>query len=542
MRMKRLNQRLAAAKAATLCGLLLTSACTTTQPSSTDPRIAQVQNNLLPAFVTPQTQPMQMADRMRHYGVPGISVAVVQNGQLLWSHAWGVADVATGRPLTPSTPMQAASISKAVAAVGALRLVQDQRLVLDQDVATQLRSWQLPPGEQSAEHPVTLRRLLSHGAGLGVSGFAGYVPGAPVPTTLQVLDGLAPANSAAVRVQHRPGSRWEYSGGGYVVLQQLMEDMTGEPFAAWMQREVLARAGMASSSFVAPQGPALATVAVGHQKKLPIANSETSSTSAATPTPVPITGQHRLHPELAAAGLWTTPSDLARLTLALQRSASPQGPAPQLLQAATMAQALQPQQGTSGLGFVLQGTPVVDNTGAGPGQRFGHDGSNQGFESRWLADRQRGVVVMTNSNGAMPLMIEVIYAIAQVHGWADWQALNPAGLQERLQANPVFLRGSMNQWGLSAPLRRTGALTYTADLALPAGRTEYKVAAADWAAVDLGQAQAAAAPGMAAAQHTTSLVPAGPNLVLMVDRPGRYRFELDATGENGPVVRVRPLD
>jgi CubicO group peptidase (beta-lactamase class C family) len=506
------------------------AAVTTPQPATQD-AAARVQAGLLPAFVTAQTQPMQMADRMRHYGVPGISVAVVQNGQLLWAHAWGVADVATGRALTPTTVMQAASISKAVAAVGALQLVQDQRLALDASVNSQLRSWQLPPGAQSAAHAVTLRQLLSHSAGLGVSGFDGYATGAAVPTLLQVLDGLPPANSAPVRLESQPGSQWAYSGGGFVVLQQLMQDVTGESFAPWMQREVLARAGMVRSSFVAPTGSAWDAAAVGHEAGLPI------------------TGLRVVHPELAAAGLWTTPSDLARFTLALQRSmGSAASTSPTLLQAAALAQALQPQAGPTGLGFVLEGPRPAPRGGAAapdgdPGQRFGHNGSNQGFESRWVADGQRGVAVMANSNGAMPLMLEVIRAVAQVHGWQDWQALTQARLNTTLEATPLFVRGGMNGWGLATPLQRTAPLRYSADVVLAAGRVEFKVAAADWAVVDLGRSpldEPKSAPG--AAQPALQLSPAGPNLVLNVDRPGRYRFDLDASAPAGPQLRVQRLD
>jgi CubicO group peptidase (beta-lactamase class C family) len=461
---------------------------------------AEMANSLLPAFVTADTKPMRLPDRMRHYGVPGLSVAVVDRGQLVWAQAWGVVQVGQPAPLTPDTPMQAASISKAVAAVGALRLVDEGRLGLDVDLNTVLRAWQIPPGAQSPDKPVTLRRVLSHSAGFTVSGFVGYAPSAPVPSTLQVLDGLPPANSSAVRVDIAPGSQWRYSGGGFVVLQQLMEDSSGVPFFDLMQREVLTPASMVNSSFALPPA-ALAQAAVGHDKGVPVA------------------GLRAVHPELAAAGLWTTPTDLARFTLAL----------PQLLQASTLDAALKPQFERSGLGFILEGQ--------GPTQRFGHDGRNLGFEARWLADRVdggRAVVVMANANGAMGLIGEVIRAIAQVQGWADWQAITQAQLLARVQKTPLFVRGNFNDWGVSAPMQRLPRDRFVATVMAPAGRLEFKLAAADWAAVDLGLAT-----DRPSAATYLPLTVAGANVSFDVKAAGPVQIKLDMRHPSGPRVQMR---
>lgn len=265
--------------------------------------------------------------------------------------------------MTPDKPTQAASISKALASVAALQWVEQGRLGLDTDINTALRSWQVPPGAQTAAAPVTLRRLLSHSAGFGVSGFEGYDLTLPVPTLLQVLDGLPPANSAAVRVETAPGSAWRYSGGGFTVVQQLLEDIRGQDFASLMQAAVLSPAGMTRSSFKVPSEHA-----VGHQQGQPIA------------------GGFRRHPELAAAGLWTTPSDLARFSMAM----------PQLLTPAMLKAALTPQFDQSGLGFVLD--PATG--------RFGHDGSNRGFESRWLANgRVRRAAALSMGGGNLVFQV-----------------------------------------------------------------------------------------------------------------------------------------
>jgi CubicO group peptidase (beta-lactamase class C family) len=467
-------------------------------------RVTQVENALLPAFITANTQPMRLADRMQHYQVPGLSVAVVDKGQLVWAQAWGVAQA--GQPLRTDTRLQAASISKAVSAVAALRLVQAGVLNLDVDINTQLRSWQIPPGAQTADKPVTLRRVLSHSAGLTVDGFRGYVPGSAIPTTVQVLNGAPPANSEPVRVDVAPGTAWRYSGGGFTVMQQLMEDVSGLGFAELMQKEVLTPAGMSRSSFVLTADE-LAQAAVGHQKGQPI------------------NGLRVLHPELAAAGLWTTPSDMARLTVALLNTLANRPPA--LLPAARLQEALSPQFGPSGLGFRLEGQA---------GERFGHNGGNVGFESRWLADRQdggRAVVVMANANGAMPLMLEVIRAIAQVHGWADWQAPTQAQLVARAKSTPLFVRGNFNDWSLNAPMQRLPRDRFMATVMAPAGRLEFKLAAADWAVMDLG---------LASDRATTAtflpLTVAGANVSFDVKVAGPVQIELDLRHPAGPRVQI----
>jgi CubicO group peptidase (beta-lactamase class C family) len=344
--------------------------------ATADPRAAQMARSLLPALATERTRAVTLQERMRHYGVPGLSVAVVDDGRIAWAAAWGYADAAARVPMIPATRLQSGSIAKPVAALGALKLVELGRLTLDEPVGPRLPSWpyaaELPPG-------VNLRRLLSHDAGLTVGGFAGYLPDGPMPTLLQLLDGLPPANSPAVRSDRAPGLGWRYSGGGYQVMQLLMQEITQERFADWMQREVLLPAGMTASLYgVLPQATA-ADVAVGHQ--------------GLTPMPE----RRRTYPEQAAAGLLTTPSDLARLTLQLQAALA--GSERELLRPATLRQVLQPQARGSGmvmgLGFFL--------FGAEGNNRFGHDGSNQGFESVWRLDGRRALIVMANSNGASEL-------------------------------------------------------------------------------------------------------------------------------------------
>jgi CubicO group peptidase (beta-lactamase class C family) len=215
-------------------------------PSAIEQRIQRIQE--LPPSVIVRGEPIattKLADRMAALHVPGVSITVIHDGKIEWARGFGVASIG-GPPVTPDTLFQAASISKPVAAMAVLRLVDQGKLNLDTDVNQYLKSWKLPANEFTAKTKVTIRQLLTHTAGLTVHGFAGYAAGAPLPTLVQVLDGEKPANSGPIRVDTEPGSIWRYSGGGYVVAQQLVQDVTGQPFAKLMHDTVLEPIGMTS--------------------------------------------------------------------------------------------------------------------------------------------------------------------------------------------------------------------------------------------------------------------------------------------------------
>jgi CubicO group peptidase (beta-lactamase class C family) len=351
-----------------------------------------VEHNLLPEFQDPGAKPFALEERMRAYGVPGLSVAVIRDGKLAWARGWGVRDVASCAPVTSETDFQAASISKMVTALTALRLVEQGKLNLDDDINRSLKSWQLVPDPKLAPQGVTLRELLSHTAGLNVWGFDGYAVGAPLPSAVQVLNGAAPANNEAVKVGLPVGQRWHYSGGGYVIVRVALEDVSGLPFDQLAQREVLAPLGMRRSAFAQPPSKAiLSNVALGH------AGGKT------------IDGGYRVYPELAPDGLWTTPSDLARLLMAIQASAG--GRSSKLLSPKMTAQMLTPVKSDWLLHTGLHGV-AVDG-------RFGHDGDTQGYEATMVAQVEggNGVVVMTNGVNGKHLADEVVRAVCADYGW-----------------------------------------------------------------------------------------------------------------------------
>jgi CubicO group peptidase (beta-lactamase class C family) len=352
-----------------------------------------VETNLTPPVRAPGEAPSSLAARMRLYGVPGISVAVIHRGRIDWARGWGVRDTVSCAPVTPDTAFQAASISKVATAVIALRLVEQHKLALDSDINLSLRGWHLPGDAHLAPRGVTLRQLLSHTAGLGVHGFAGYLPGAPLPTTVQILEGVPPANNMAVRSVLPAGAQFQYSGGGYVLTQLALQDVTGLPFAELAQRELLGPLHMTRSAFAQPpSADLLANIAFGHV--------------AGQPVP----GNYHVYPELAPAGLWTSAGDLARMLIDLQASAV--GRKGHRLSPAMARAMLQPVKDHWGLGVELYTTAP---------KRFGHDGVNEGFQSYMIAyaGKGEGIVALTNGGQGRRLIDEVVRAVATDYGWTD---------------------------------------------------------------------------------------------------------------------------
>lgn len=375
-----------------------------------DQRIRRVENGLIL-----KGQPFQRAnltDRMQFYKVPGVSVAVISGGKLQWARGYGVMEAGSNKPVTAETLFQACSISKPVTAVAVLELAQQHKLNLDEDVNQKLTSWKLPENEFTKEKKVTLRGLLSHTAGVTGSGFGGYAVDEPVPTLLQILDGEKPANSQPIRVDTTPGTQWRYSGGGFLVVQQLLIDVTGEPFPDLMRRRVFQKVGMNDSTFELrlPQKLAM-RAARGHRE-----------------SGEKVKGDWHIYPEMAAGGMWTTPSDLARLVIELQRSKA--GKSNNLLSAQTTIEMLSGQMTdfpvarvsqrydrqitNQGIGFRLEGN--------GASTRFSHHGGNDGYRCFIVAyvDSGEGAIVMTNSDNAFELIQEIVRSIAYEYRWPKY--------------------------------------------------------------------------------------------------------------------------
>lgn len=371
-------------------------------PGVRDARIGRVENGLsLPVVLKGAAgQKMDLHQRMAYHQVPAVSIALIDHGTLQWARAYGVTDAgATPRPATPDTLFQAASISKTLSAIGAMGLVQHGKLALDVPVNTQLKAWKIPDNDFSRQTPVTPRMLLNHSAGLTVHGYGGYPQGQPLPSLLQELDGTSPANEPAVRVDVRPGSLWRYSGGGFSVLQLLMTEAAGQPFDRYMQSTVLRPLGMKHSTFaVELSAPQRAATAAGH---------------ATDETRVP--GRWHAYPESAAAGLWSTPSDLANVVLEVQRAAD--GAAGKVLSHDSAVTMLTRGQGEYGLGLFVEN--LGDRTS------FSHSGGATGFRSQLYGYTKsgQGAVIMTNSDNGAALIDEILASIAAEYGWPEFKVI-----------------------------------------------------------------------------------------------------------------------
>ena len=336
-----------------------------------------------------------VAELMEEFGVPGVSVAVIQDFKIHWAKAYGVADVETGQLVDIETMFQAASISKPVAAMGVLRAVQDGLFSLDDDINDILESWTLDGREFTRNRPVTPRTLTSHTSGLGDGfGFPGYDPEQPLPTTVQILEGHELSNVGSVFMEREPLTFYEYSGGGVTVMELALSDVRRRPFVDVLQAGVLAPIGMTRSSYAQPISPE-------HNQNAARAHDNNGESRGP---------KWHVYPEHAAAGLWTTPTDLARLIIEVQRSAS--GESNRVLSQSMIQEMLNPV----GVGPFAVGFTVSK---VGEGWYFSHGGSNWGFRALMLAHKVKGygLVVMTNADQGSTVINEISRRIQYTYNW-----------------------------------------------------------------------------------------------------------------------------
>ena len=381
---------------AAIAAITMATGATTAAAKS---RLDRIENSLQPAIkIEGRPFPTQsLTELMRVQHVPAISVAFIDGGQIAWVHAVGVADGANRRAVTPGTLFQAGSISKAVTATAALALVQAGRVGLDETINTRLTSWKISENEFTRQQPVTLRELLTHTAGVNVVGFTGYPPGNPLPSLVQILAGAPPTNTDPIRVDTLPGSKWRYSGGGYTIAQLLMIEVSGQTFPELLTARVLAPLGMRSSTF---------------EQVLPSALDRRAAHGYLT-NGDPLPGGHNLYPEMAAAGLWTTPSDLARWVIGIEDAVG--GRSKTVLNQTSALAMLTPGLGKWGLG--------VEVRSAGADLSFSHGGADEGFRAEAIGfpSRRQGVVIMSNSDGGETVIQPLLDAIARDYGWPGFE-------------------------------------------------------------------------------------------------------------------------
>lgn len=337
--------------------------------------------------------PYTIPDIMKQLHVPGVSIAVERDFQVYWTKTYGTADVATGKEIMPETLFQAASISKPVTAFAVLRAVDAGKLSLDQDVNVYLKNWKVPQNQYTRQG-ITLRALLSHTSGTGDGfGFPGYDPSASLPTLAQILEGKPPSNVGPVFWERPPFTASKYSGGGIVIVQMVLQDVYGKPFAQIMQELVLAPVGMIHSTYEQPlpgqQDSNAARAHDGNGKAMNV--------------------KWHVYPEQAAAGLWTTPSDLLRFGIELQKALRGES---KLLSRTTALEMVAPTgTGPFAIGFAI--------TSKGQGWYFEHSGGNWGFRCDLEMHRLKGygIVVMTNGDNAGDLINEIESRLAAAANW-----------------------------------------------------------------------------------------------------------------------------
>lgn len=376
--------------------LLIAFACSTNETAKIDQplevRIGNVENELIPGRqIKGEEVPVyNIEERLKELGIPGLSLAVVAYGKIEWAKSYGMADVSQGREMTNETLQLAASISKPISAIRAHQLVEDGVFDLDADINTYLTSWKVPENEFTLEEKVTIRRILNHTAGLTVWGFPGYDNGDTIPSTVEVLDGKG--NTDPVRVYKVPGESWMYSGGGYTVLQLAVMDTEGAGFPETMQKNVLDPMNMKGSTFANPLPEKYHNLAATGYRH----NGDE------------VEGKWPIYPEMAAAGLWTTPSMLIQYAIEIQKIY--QSEQDGILKYETVKEML---------------TPGMNGHGLGPGiseHIFGHGGADEGFRSRLVAwkDEPYAIVVMVNSDNGS-IIEEVLISFANEYKLPGFQ-------------------------------------------------------------------------------------------------------------------------
>ena len=382
-------------------GLLISFACTAQQGNPVyskeiEAKIKQVENNLSGQLhIQDSVNTLNLLQRMTDNGIFGVSIAVIHNYKLEWARGYGTADISKQTPVTAQTLFQAASISKSLNGVGLLKLAQDKKINLYADINTYLTSWKFPYDTVSHGKKISVANLLSHTAGLTVHGFAGYAKTDTLPSILQILNGEKPANSSPIRSHEEPGKRSDYSGGGITISQLIVTDVTHQPYDEYMWKQVLKPMGMLSSSYKQPPAKDkekwLATGYYGNGK--------------------PVEGNYHIHPEEAAAGLWTNPADLAAYIIETQLCL--QGKSSKVLNSEMTKLRLTPYIDSN----VALGAYIMQK-----GDRyFNHNGANIGFRCQYYGSMNtgNGVVVMVNSDNGR-ILDEIVNSVATVYGWKDF--------------------------------------------------------------------------------------------------------------------------
>jgi len=362
--------------------------------STVEDRIRRVENGLTENIQTSDSAPFNLLERMKHFNVQGLSIAVIKDYKVDFAKGYGFADTEKKIRVNDKTLFQAASISKSLNSLAILKLFKDRNLDLYADINTYLKSWKFPYDSISKGKKINMANLLSHTAGLNVHGFGGYEAGKPLPSVIQILNGESPANSEAVRSLFVPGTRQEYSGGGTTISQLVLTDITGQKYESYLMEQVLKPLGMLSSTFAQPP--------LGIKQELLSAGYDGDGKE--------VKGKYHIYPEQAAAGLWTNPRDLAKYIIETQRAYK--GKSAKVIDEQTTKLRLSPYMNKNGAAL---GVFVEDYDGT---KYFGHGAGNAGFTGGYYGSFEggNGLVIMVNSDNG-EIVQELINSISSVYGF-----------------------------------------------------------------------------------------------------------------------------
>ena len=315
---------------------------------------------------------------MERHRLRGLSVAIFDNYKVVDLHTFGVRSAETAVPIDEESVFSTASISKTVTALVCIELADEGVIDLDAPIAGYLKSWQLPASDQPGAADVTWRQLLTHTAGTSQHGFADFYEGDKLPTLIDSLEGRLPRYDKPIEFMFPPGTDWQYSGGGYVIVQLALEDYTGVPLPELAAREVFKPLGMKHTTMIQPGS-------AGFPSDAALVHDESG---AVIRTGLPIT------PQISASGMWSTPADLAKFAIAIQRALAgdPSG-------------AIDPEAGRTLTEIVSLkyaggiGTPFFRGFGFGNTDWFRHDGSNTGVNGDLMGSMNGGYGIVMLGNG-----------------------------------------------------------------------------------------------------------------------------------------------
>lgn len=367
----------------------------TTYPKEVEEQIKQVENNLR-GRVKISNNGFNIQDRMKYYGVNGLSIAVIQNYNLIWAKGYGWADISEKRPVTNHTLFQAASNSKSLNAMAVLKLVQDHKIDLYADINNYLKSWRFPYDSVSKNKKINLADLLSHTAGLNAINFQGYNRKSKIPGIPEILDGKRPSNSQAVRSEFEPELKFQYSGGGTTISRLIVSDVMHQPYDKFMYENILEPIGMLTSFFTQPPPKdKLKFLATGYH----IDGSE-------------VENKFKVYPEQGPDGLWTTPSEMANFVI--ETMLAYVGKSSKILnQEMTKVQLTPYHDESSALGVFIQKR--------GNATYFTHGAGNEGFAGQYYGSLKdgNGVVIYSNSDNRT-IINEVVNSVATIYNWEDF--------------------------------------------------------------------------------------------------------------------------